>query len=222
MQQRGCRKVKDMKKYLLAVALLALTACSSKDKKDINKIAYLSTVYIETDQPMSGSAVYIGDNRFLTAGHMCDGTSKLLIRSNKTREIVKTSNIIRDKRFHKSDLCLFTVQKAPRELVGIKVATLDAQPTELVLLAGFPDQPLYFTHIAEVAGQYEVDLPEVSQVLSVALVRTVPGISGGPVINEAGELVGIVSAVSPSAGKTFFVPLPPIRQFINGQLGLPL
>lgn len=143
----------------------------------------------------SGSAVAIGRHRsgqelFLTAGHCVRGPVERVevgIGGQWRRATVLGSTMTAGQ-----DAAVLAVVHAGPPLRCAPVAPADAQPGASVTLCGFPRGTAYRSRTGPVVAHSYRDVD-----LVVAL-PTIPGESGGGIFDEAGRLVGIISATAPA------------------------
>ncbi len=145
-----------------------------------------ATVKIEVDNGF-GSGVYVGRGYVLTAAHVVAGQKTVLVKSqsgNTTSAEVLWSNAEYDVALLRSDVA--NVKTA-------KLSCSDAKVGAKLEAVGNP-RNLEFVHMfGRVAGvpRKVADFKS----MAIASMLVVPGMSGGPVLNEEGAIVGLVSAV---------------------------
>jgi S1-C subfamily serine protease len=150
----------------------------------------ISTVRVITnDTGGHGSAVHIGDGFLLTAGHVAADAKEREIKDNKgntqTAEVLWAST--------KYDLALLRVSN----FKGLGASPLDcskrAAEGSPVKLVGNPLEMEFVTTHGHVASAFALQ-NEMAHEWSVVDATVAPGMSGGPVLDRAGNVVGIVSA----------------------------
>ncbi|MEN3355153.1 MAG: serine protease Do [Betaproteobacteria bacterium] len=137
----------------------------------------------------SGTGFFVAPQRVLTAHHVIERCAVLTIRGNDGKTV--TAERVADEK--KNDLALISIQA-----LAVSIATFRPTDTtragEAVATVGYPLQGLPriepFLTVGTRAG---VDRPEgPSRFAMRADVR--PGNSGGPVLDEHGQVVGLVTA----------------------------
>ena len=155
----------------------------------------------------SGSGFLVGPNTVLTAAHVVEDATAVSLRfgssiyAGRTFWIDSANDLALVHVVNMSGGHVFQVAAEPAP-VGLDVATL-----------GYPlGQPLAMTQGAVTSVDLRVEVDGVDR---HGLFRTDsainPGNSGGPVVNEAGEVVGVVTAGANIAGAGFAVSQPAVR-----------
>jgi len=170
-----------------------------------------ATVYIETDRGSSGSGVIIDSSGLVvTSAHVIEGARQISIRI-QGREYNASVVSMGDARC--LDLALVQIEGAQ----DFSAATLgdieDIYKTQDIFAIGFPlslsrDSPTItrgiVSNIHQNWGELQIDGP------------INPGNSGGPVVNNAGEVIGIVAWKRADAeGTNFAVSIDKVAAFIN-------
>lgn len=134
-----------------------------------------------------GSGVYIGRGYVLTAAHVVDGAKTVLVKAQRGNAV--TGEVL----WSNTD---YDVALIRADLRGVRPAYLscrDAAVGDAIEAIGNP-RDLDFVHTyGQVAGGARPI--EQFKRLTIASMLIVPGMSGGPVLNRAGEIVGLASAV---------------------------
>jgi S1-C subfamily serine protease len=185
------------------------TAISRSGVVDLGKRA---TVRIQQGNAL-GSGVYLGNNQVLTAAHVVSTTSTRISISFNDRPIGVAQLV----RFNeRDDLALLSVpglDAAGAQPLVWGNSELLHQGDELVAL-GFPDDLPLSVKVGVVSG-LRVDG-------TTRLVQTDaslnPGMSGGPLLNTSGELIGITDFGSIRyPGLNFAVASSTAREFVEGR-----
>lgn len=235
-----------MKKYLLAVALLALTACNNEGGTGsfsfftdepttttqppppppppvpLTDKAKRASVHVIIKKGARGSGVYIGGDLILTAAHVCKSIQKksVSIVTTETKITVPIVAYAMDGRWPSVDLCVLKMKAVPAGLVALPIAKTDAQIGEVVVLGSYAGGQFYSFRAGQVLAE-ETVMMELPFLVTATDLFVMPGASGGGVLNTNGEIVGVM-ILSNMQSMGAFEPVSDIRQFINEQLGLPL
>jgi V8-like Glu-specific endopeptidase len=173
-----------MRHLLTVLFSLALLSCTSIRSKDNDVVAFVAKNYVNKIYTADGGhctsfyADVNGKIRHLTAAHCCKQTMFL---DSKPLEFVKVD--------FGSDVCELSIDSSINR--GIKLALQPSELTDITHVIGFPiDSELTIT-----SGRTNKTLRR--GLFDTLVVRTTSvvlgGNSGGPVVNDNGELVGIVS-----------------------------
>lgn len=168
-------------KLVAILACLSLVSSVPVGAKETYPHDEAAIVRVDCDQSV-GTAVKVGPNTYLTAAHVVDeGVCKV-----DGQEIVVTSI---DKNI---DFATFT---GPASNSQLPIDCRGFIPKELYLSRGYAYGGLADFEEMMVASSYKVRGTHF-----IALVgEIIPGMSGGPLINEAGKVVGINNIKNPSA-----------------------
>ena len=156
----------------------------------------------------TGSGVYLGDGFIITAGHVTAGLRSIdveLSDGNKVKAEVLWTNTPTDGGY---DVSLVYAANLPAAS-----APLSCKPTatgEAVTIIGNPDSLTFLQSWGRVSGKVtKGDWGDWKSLVALDVVAA-PGVSGGPVYNNNGDVVGIlVSGLSDARGNygyTFMVP----------------
>lgn len=188
-----------MNKILLtALALLVLTAPAVSQPSNAISKAHLSSVQVlapHDEQTSFCTGVVVGVTRVLTAEHCVPKNNDGVLVEGKPARVVKKDIL----------LALLDVSE-PLQRPILKLAADEPKLGALIIAFGFVDmRGTKLTLQRHVAGANDgytfVDGPLES------------GMSGGPAVNEAGELVGINQAANTVAG--FLSKVKAIREFLK-------
>jgi serine protease Do len=157
--------------------------------------------------PSSGTAFSIaGDGRWLTARHVIEGCGQVVIRTAR-RKGIKVQRIVTHPN---ADVAiLWTRGGAPS--LALSAAQLKTGQSGFGI--GFPGGNPGDVHgqilgrrVMRISGQYRTNEP----VIAWSQLRRVPdngpnlaGMSGGPMLDRAGRVIGIVVAGAPRRGRTY-------------------
>jgi serine protease Do len=167
-----------------------------------------SVVQIKLESGGRGSAVHIGDGKFLTAAHVVGQNKTVTISAGKDGDPEFTATVLWSS--ERYDLALIEATEA-NQLASAKLSCRQPRVGEPIESIGFPG-PFGLTHTyGVIAGATEAveDRPLISS--NIVLF---PGMSGGPAIDSAGYVIGFNNSIAlvplgqtPSlSGLTFLVP----------------
>lgn len=113
------------------------------------------------------------------------------------------------------DAALFLVPDLPEEFaVAVKFAASDPVLGARILSAGYADCGVLSLALGYVIGQSTWR----NQQALLSTARTIPGMSGGAVLNEQGELVGItVAHGNGNRSLHYFLPIAAVRNWVRSQ-----
>jgi hypothetical protein len=162
-----------------------------------------------------GSAVALADGRTLTDRHVVERTVGLDVAPDIGPVSPATSAVsMRDD--------VAEVQSAVPRSSTIRLAANDPRPGSTVTVAGYPDADGLAVVTTRVVDY--VDGRPRGQPGDLMRVRTEPvaGMSGGPVLDAAGHLAGLVYAAEQSSGYGLVIPASALRRALQeGLVGLP-
>lgn len=148
-----------------------------------------STAFVKlTDETGSGSGVHIGNGYILTAAHVANDAKDMVLKASDG-SIQSVTPLWENKTY---DVALMRASR-PEQLES---ATLDCSPNfagQDLIAEGNPSDLEFVRTYGKVIGavrEYEIWREVVPVDLTV-----VPGMSGGAVTNDAGDIVGITVAV---------------------------
>ncbi len=191
----------------LFLALLLLSGCAAHFDPRVTEQSIVQIIGIFGGG--TGFLVYgpSGKEYILTNKHVCEGA---LLAQNKGQTIVV--DIIEVSKI--TDLCLIDSHKLHGSL---SIGSVEPKQHDVVHVIGWGN----LLGNAYTMGHYVGRLMEV--ILSVtnpayATVQILAGNSGSPVMNDAGEVVGVAYASSGAiANRTLMVPLDQIQAFLQGR-----
>lgn len=146
---------------------------------------------VKMDAPAwTGSGVYLGNGYIITAGHVADGLSSigiLLSDGTKTQGEVLWRNTLSDEGY---DVALVY---SPG--LGAKSSTLNCDPTvtgQNIHIVGNPGPLEFLTSWGRISGSVKTGQWDRWKSLVALDITAAPGVSGGPVFNDAEQVVGIL------------------------------
>lgn len=189
---------------LLVVGLLLLAGC------DVNYSAMKDpTVRISTNEA-TGSGVVIGPYLVLTAAHVVEEAQWI-----KVGDGVATLVWIGGEDL---DVALLRVD-TPIETKPVRINCAPLQEGTKLWAVGFP-----LTVLPKIVVEGTVVTDELYENMNLATLAMIPGMSGGPVFNEKGELVGlnraiIVMPLRFASSATGVAGIQPIKPVCDAQVG---
>lgn len=141
-----------------------------------------------------GSGVLIGaEGQILTAAHLVQVAEKIQVEfsdGSKSEARVLASN-------QSGDVALLQARKAPRGIQPAKLGDSDqVEVGDRILIVGAPDELSYSLSVGYISAR-RAPRRDPGTFTRMELLQTDaavnPGNSGGPMVNEAGEVVGIIS-----------------------------
>ncbi len=186
-----------------------------------------TTVLVELDEPMSGvGTAFAIDNKgsWLTARHVVDGCDQVALNLGQTRAMKVDSDVSRS-----NDTATLTSKwkrdPLPTDLYSTR------QVGEYGFFFGFPQgKPgeaagtLLGRHKMITRGRYNTEEPilawtEIGR--SSNLKGSLGGLSGGPVFDQDGEVIGVVAAESPRRGRVYTVAPRNLQNLVPESTGTP-
>ena len=148
-----------------------------QNEKDTNKITF-------------GSGVVVGRDGFiLTCAHVVDGTGRVdvMFGDGITNNVYQATVVKSDARL---DLALLKLNSAPGLLRPISLSKMPTPPRGTPVAAIGAPLKIFRTVTAGIVSYCG---PDEGQDILVFDAKVMPGSSGGPVIDEQGDLIGIVT-----------------------------
>ena len=163
-----------------------------------------------------GSAVVIGPGEALTNEHVA-GSSRSVDVSVPGMPLIPSVAVAVSP---VADVAVLSAEALSTDALAL--APYDPIPGERVHLAGFPHETVrsalpdgLVVDAAQVVDYVDgAPMGQPGQVMRLNVAAS-PGMSGGPVLDEAGRLAGLVFAVQSPTGDTLAVPVSVLRQLLN-------
>lgn len=170
-----------------------------------------SVVVVKTKQGLGTGFVYGGTNRVATAYHVVDDGSPITIQytSGLLGGFGVDATIFKQK-----DGVAVLELDATGKLTPLKAST-DITVGEPIMVIGNPYYMETSVSVGVVSGigRHGTLLPDVDQIQIDASVA--PGLSGGPVLNRKGEVIGVVNSVFEDGSFGFAIPI----EYVDRLLG---
>ena len=180
----------------------ATTVRISADRRPVRSVSLATLAERYTFDPApwlplrrgTGAGLLLPDGRVITNHHVVAGAVNVGVHLPETEKVVAAQWVFADP---SSDVAVLQTQ-----FNGADVSFNDAQPGQTVWVADPPDWQSAIVERINLLGVVSDERTKFSQ-LSVTVE---PGDSGGPVLNEQGQVVGIITAVK--QGRALMIPAP--------------
>lgn len=163
----------------------------------------------------NGTAVDLDDGTILTAAHVVAGTRLINVVPDLGPTTVATAAV-------SATHDLAVLRQAPTPTRGVALAPDDPPAGTRVLVAGYPHGQLSLAIGSAVVDGW-VDGRSVGQVGPLLRVRTraSTGMSGGPLLDPAGRLAGVLVATRAGTDESFAIPASTIRSVLAAGVAQP-
>ena len=181
----------------------------------------------ETDRPNIGTAFSVGrEGMWLTARHVVDGCSDLAVQVGNSRIVPVT----RYETAASADLALLYTDGGPEPTVldleeELRVGQQGYHIGYPQGRAGEVSSRLLSRSVLRTTGRYQSSEPVIAWAESGRtrnLMGTLGGMSGGPLFNENGEVIGVTVAESPRRGRIYTAAPTSLQSFLNAEADLML
>lgn len=216
---------------ILSLAFVIASACSHSPAKTIYQASATSVLQLkkETNYGTGFVLEYNNQKYILTNKHICQDGEEIVFSENLgqmffwvvphyreemdlywNQEKVGTEKVL--KISEEEDLCLlnYSGSKTPFKLSDSKLEVMDP-----VMVLGYPKFMKCGEPLVMEFGHYQGDFRQGDEVIHMSSARVLPGNSGSPLLNESGEVVGIVFAYFATNQFSSFIPLDKIREFLK-------
>lgn len=211
---------------MLSLTLLSLLAPASPQiPTAIIVRGKLATAYaIAQPARGSGTAFHIGHGLFVTNSHVVDPARadppvKLVLNAGEENVRELPATVVRKDKEH--DLALLRVKEAVPTALDLG-ASDRLMETETVVAFGYP----FGAGLALRRGEHPGITVTIGRISALRRSKGVlqeiqidaalnPGNSGGPVLDAAGQVIGIVQAGVPGSGLNFAIPVDLLRTFLS-------
>ncbi|MDA9161657.1 serine protease [Crocinitomicaceae bacterium] len=187
-----------MKIILLFLSLFLSVSLFGQDATKVYNQTIMSTVTIETDRAM-GSGFFVAPNTVVTNYHVIEGASFANCYVNNSKNKFIIDGYVAVDKFN--DLILLNVPNISRP--SIPFSNKNVSPGQQIYSIGSPKGLPATISDGIVSGLRDFGGKKLIQMTAPIS----PGSSGGPVLNESGELVGIaVSQLNEGQNINFAIP----------------
>jgi len=203
--------------------LVTPTARESASANDDAPVLYVDVDKIPAGMTDRGTSFPIGNGLWITARHVANANCGQVIL------IIDGKNVPAQIKFLNRDEDLAILQAPTKSTLPLPIATASVNEEQTAFAFGFPDGKLGATQgtlIGLARMKFSGVLAGTTPVLAWAEVHRYPsalgslqGISGGPMLDENGHVIGIIVATSVRRGRDFTV-APQILAEAVRQLGL--
>lgn len=155
-----------------------------------------------------GTGFAIDQQTLVTNKHVVEGTNELQLSTSDGRDIEVTGA-------QSANLADLAIVRTTQQLDASPVlASADPQIGDVVSIIGYPNGGQLTLTSGTVLDYTDDPLNENLGQVAVADAEVEPGSSGSAVLNESGQVVGVVYAKS-SSGKTFFIPVSTLTTLLD-------
>jgi len=192
------------KSFVKIIKKFKVTECIKKTKKKPKECK--TKTYASSG---SGAAVFIHNNfdLVMTAGHMCDGNIKnfpfkdrvtkfevsvdVLDHTNTTHASEVVFHFSGNEKKGEPDLCLLYVPQL--NIPKIRLSHIKPKVGDEVISMSAPMGVYHPPTVPIFEGRYS---GRINKIAAMVTVPSRPGSSGGPILNNKGQLIGVIFAVS--------------------------
>lgn len=181
----------------------------------------------DNDDPSVGTAFSIGrEGMWLTARHVVDGCSDLAVQVGISRIVP----VVRYETDEDADLALLYTEGGPEPTVldledELRVGQFGYHIGYPQGRAGEVTSRLLARSVLRTTGRYQTSEPVIAWAESGRtrnLIGSLGGMSGGPLFNEAGEVIGVTIAESPRRGRIYTTAPASLQAFLDAEADLNL
>jgi S1-C subfamily serine protease len=196
---------------LIACAILMIKSCNFTRDKPLDSIVYIYNINLDSRRTRGTGVVIDTSGYILTAYHVAksnkeitahfpvyDEEGKVIPDTGKYKDLCENSACEIIAMDSKRDLALLKFKITPTGLKSIKLARKSAEPAETLIAIGIGSAWHSILGCATKASFLDSDFPDGQKILTRVVetsMSLIPGDSGGPLMNEDGELVGVISSV---------------------------
>lgn len=215
---------KSLASGILIVALCFLTAPSAKARAPssvlVNRVkqaVVLLTTYDAAGQPLlQGSAFFIAANRIVTSLHLLRGACTVRIQTfDKQTYPVQGIAAVNES----CDLALLETAFPSSAIAPLDIAEAMPQEGANVIVVSNPERCWWKVTQGKTLASW--DFQGIGELLRITA-RLAPGSSGGPVVNQQGQVVGVATMHTSSGDELNFAVPAKLIQTLHPQALMPL
>lgn len=217
---------------LLAIAMFIFGSIATADEYTWEPAArnniFIARYPTKTGGTGGGTTFALKHNKqiyYVTARHVCNTSAKIEVPTIMT-DGINAMHIATQRMSVRSDLCLYQAGPVPRfnpiKPAGLVLARRQAKVGDDLVTWGHPRGDPLTRAAGKMTGaerntQGDLSLLSLRYTIHEAEMVVDYGASGSPVLNNKGEVVGVVTNMSKEPGFTYFVPLKELKRFIEGK-----
>jgi S1-C subfamily serine protease len=183
--------------FLIAFGTLVPLNCLALDYVAISNSTYRIYTLTTAGEVFTGSGIQIGNNRVLTNCHVVADAKEVVVEFSASGEKYPASGVSTDQGH---DACVLEVVGAPGKTIR-QARFVSNDDTVYVL--GYPQSSKLIVSEGKVL---EADFKFNTDTAIHSSNYWAPGASGGPLLNDAGELVGLIFAGNSRSKTCFAIP----------------
>jgi len=186
-----------VKYWTWAIALLLLASAVGADSRIDTRNVVRICVVEDSPERSWGSGAYLGERLVLTCAHLFEAGSS--IQGNVWFSDGEQHQFILRQIDHRWDQAVLELRSQPRGKTGLPIAARNPQVGEKVYAYGYGKSDIVHVTEGRVSGYRSTQAyPQTTDWVKMTG-RVESGSSGGPIVNEHGQIVGNLWGVSDSA-----------------------
>lgn len=170
-----------------------------------------------------GTAFKVSNNKMVTAAHVCealDDLDEVLIENDEDATSIETMYIHPNTAY---DVCVIKTN-GPVAGYEFELSSEKVSRHSRITSYGYPkaERPILILDVIVTSTEvihspfYFGDLTLPTNLLIETTKEIIPGMSGGPALNQDGEVVGINARVNFGKKRSYFTPVYRIKEFVDG------